>query len=94
MRSGQVTPIPPGGNVSRSTMSSSLPALPTVPSDPFYDTMEIADPTSSLESASTVNAMRTLFGPGGCENITLRMKPQALSEHQQHNFRRIGTKRT
>ena len=41
---GQATPIPLEGNLSRSMMSSSLPALPSVPSDHFYDTMEITNP--------------------------------------------------
>ena len=38
MRSGQATPIPQGGNVSRRTLSNSLPALPSIPSDQFSDT--------------------------------------------------------
>ena len=45
-RSGQVTPIPQEGNVSRRTTSNSLPALPSVPSDHFYDTLEITNPTT------------------------------------------------
>ena len=35
VRSGQATPSPQGGNVWRRTMSNSLPALPSVPSDQF-----------------------------------------------------------
>ena len=51
MRSGQATPIPLGGNLSRSMMINSLPALPT-PSDDLYDTMEIMNPrTVQVESA-------------------------------------------
>ena len=45
MRNGQATPIPLGGNLSRSMMINSRPALP-IPSDDFYDTMEITDPTT------------------------------------------------
>ena len=53
MRNGQATPIPLGGNLSRSMMSSSLQTRPSVPSDQFYDTMEIANPlVVQMESAS------------------------------------------
>ena len=45
MRSGQATPTSWGGNVSRRTMSNSLPAFPSVPSDQFYDTEKITTPT-------------------------------------------------
>ena len=45
MRKGEVTPIALGGSVSRNTMRCSLPALPSAPSDQFYDTMEITNPT-------------------------------------------------
>ena len=38
VRSGQATPIPQGRNVSRRTLSNSLPALPAIPSDHFSDT--------------------------------------------------------
>ena len=41
IRSGQATPVLLGGNLSRSMMSSSLPALPSVPSDQFYEIVEI-----------------------------------------------------
>ena len=44
MRNDQTTPIPPGGNLSRSMMNSSLPALPSIPSDQFYDIMETTNP--------------------------------------------------
>ena len=50
MRTGQATPIPMGGNLSRGMMSSSLPALLSVPSDPFYDTRDIALRTRSPPS--------------------------------------------
>ena len=46
MRSVQVTPILQEGNVSRRTTSNSLPALPSVPSDHFYDTVEITNSTT------------------------------------------------
>ena len=46
MRSGQVTPILQEGNVSRRTTSNSLPALPSVPSDHLYETVELTNPTT------------------------------------------------
>ena len=44
MRNGQATPISLGGNLTRSMMNSSLPALPSIPSDQFNDVMEPTDP--------------------------------------------------
>ena len=46
MRSVQVTPVLQEGNISRRTTSNSLPALPSVPSDHLYDTVEITNPTT------------------------------------------------
>ena len=54
MRNGQATPIPPGGNLSRSMMSGSLPVLFSMPSDQFYDDMETANwQTMQVESVGT-----------------------------------------
>ena len=59
LRNGQATPIPQGGNGSRRTMSNSLPALPSVHSDEFHDTVEITNPTTmQKESASRSNTMQ------------------------------------
>ena len=68
-KSGQATPIQLVGHLSRSMMSSSLPALPSAPSDPFCDTVDISSqPVLQLESASR-GEPRTdaLYGSGGCE---------------------------
>ena len=80
MRSGQATPSPLRGHLSRSMMSSSLATLPSVLSDQFYDTMEITIPTTmQVESASTEEPNTgALYGPGGSENIILRMESQEL----------------
>ena len=74
MRNGQVPPIPLGGHVSGNTMISSLPELPSIPSDQFYDTVEITNPTTmQVESASKGEPSADAFyGPGGYENIILR----------------------
>ena len=81
MRNGQVTPIPLGGNVSRGPMGSSLPALPSVPSHKFYDTMEISSPTTmQVKSASKAKPNSDAeCGPGGHANIILRMESQEFS---------------
>ena len=81
MRNGQGTPIPLGGSVSRSTMSSSLPTLPSVPSDQLYDTMEITKPTTmQVESASREEpSADASYGPGRDENRILRMTSQESS---------------
>ena len=77
MRSGQATPIPLGGNLSRSMMINSLPALPT-PSDDLYDTMEIMNPrTVQVESARKRELYAVaLDEPRGYENIILRTEYQ------------------
>ena len=64
-------PIPLGGSVSRSTMSRSLPALPSVPSHQFYDTgnYESDDYASGSCEHEEPNADAP-DGPGGCENNT------------------------
>ena len=62
-------------------ISNSLPALP-IPSDDFYDTMDSTNPTTmQVESASREqpHAEDALYGPGGYENITLRMESRELS---------------
>ena len=79
MRSGQATPIPQGGNVSRRTLSTSLPALPSVPSDRFYDTVEITNPTTIAHGIcwqGQHHAEDTLYGAGGDENNNSRMESQ------------------
>ena len=54
-RNGQATRIPLGGHLSRRMMSSSLQARPSVLSDQFCDTMEIANPSAmQMESADTL----------------------------------------
>ena len=54
MRSGQATPVLLGGHLSRSMMSSSLPAHPSVLSEQFFDTVEITNPPfTQVESAWT-----------------------------------------
>ena len=52
-RNGQGTPIPLGGNLTRSMMSSSLPALLSVPPDQFYGTVAVPNAQAmQVESAS------------------------------------------
>ena len=59
MRNGQATPIPRGGNLSRSMTSSSLPFLPIL-SDHFYDIVDIANPMiMQVESVRTENLVQT-----------------------------------
>ena len=65
-RSGQATPIPQGGNVSRRTTSNSLPAPPSVPSDHIYD-HESDHCASGSASRSNPHAEDALYGPGGYE---------------------------
>ena len=62
-------------------MSSSLPALLTVHSDEFHDTIEISNqPVLQGESACRRELRADApYGPGGFDNITLRMESQALS---------------
>ena len=79
MRSGEATPR---RNVSRRSMSSSLPALAAVPSDRFNDTIAITNPTTmQVESAGRAqhHAEDALYGPGGYEHIILRMETQECS---------------
>ena len=79
MRYGQATPILLGGNLSRTVMSSSRQALPSVPSDQFYDTLEITNlPAVHIESASRGEPNADALY-GGYENIVLRMESQELS---------------
>ena len=60
-------------------MSSSLPVLPSVPSDQFYDTVEITNPTTvQVEEASKLSPVQ-MYGAGGNENVKSRMESQELS---------------
>ena len=73
MRSGQAAPIPLGGNLSRSMMSTSPPALPSTLLDQFYDTMEITNPpTVQVESVRREPGADALHGPEEYEHIMLR----------------------
>ena len=75
IRNGQATPISVGGNLSSSMMSSALPALPSVHSDQFYDTLLIS--TSAAMHMKSGRRKETnadaLYGPGGNENFILSM---------------------
>ena len=81
MRSGQATPIPQGGNVSRRTLSTSLPALPSVPSDRFYDTgnHDSDDDAHGICWQGQLHAEDALYGAGGDENNNSRMESQELA---------------
>ena len=78
---GEARPIPLGGNVSRSMMNSSLPApaLSLVPSDQFYDTMEITIPMQVELASRREPVADALYGLGGYENMILGMESQELS---------------
>ena len=66
-------------------MSSSLPSLP-IPSAHFHDIVGITDPpTMQVESVRSEElGADALYGPGGHENITLRMEFQELSIRNQN----------
>ena len=86
MRNGQATPNPLGGNLSRSMMSNSLPAIPIL-SDDFYDTNHKSDDCASGICKQEGTHCRRTDGPEECENVTLRMKSpepsfrNRISEH-------------
>ena len=69
----QIFTSPSGGNLSRSMMSSSLPAPHSTPSDHLYDIME----TTSLATLQVKSVRReepsadALYGPGGFEKHRL-----------------------
>ena len=81
MRNGQAILVPLGWNLSRSMTSSLFPALPSVTSDQFYDIVEITDPPTLQKEAVRRRALGAdaWYGPGGYENIVLRIESQELS---------------
>ena len=85
MRNGQVTPIPPGGNLTRSLMSSSLPTLPSFPSDQFCDIMETRNPPAmQMESVRRrESGGDALYGPGGYGNVISRIESHELSTRKR-----------
>ena len=76
-RSGQATPIPQGGNVSGRTVSNSLPAPPSVPSDHFY-VHESDDCASGSASRSNTMQKTHCMDQEDMKNITLSMDAQEL----------------
>ena len=78
MGNGQTTADSSCGKISRSLLSSSLPALPSVSSDQFYDVMEATNPpTVQVAAASRRNSMQShCMDQEDIENIFLRMESQ------------------
>ena len=74
MRNGLATPILLGGNLSRSSMSISLPPFPSLPSDNLYDVVEITiPPTMQVGSARRrAPSADARCGPGGYAKIIWR----------------------
>ena len=84
MRGGQPQPIALGGNLSRSMMSSSLPALP-IPSDQFYDIVETTNqPTMQVSVRKGEHGADALYGPGGVDNIVFENGIPGM-KHQKKN---------
>ena len=66
-------------------MSSSLPTLSSVPSDQFYDIVEITNPpTMQVESVRREESESdALYARGGYEHIMLRMESHELSSRNR-----------